>query len=105
MSDAITADTVRDTLRQVIDPEVGINIVELGLIYEVLMSEDESELQVRMTMTSPACPMGSQIADEVHTALSQRWPDLRRVEVELVWDPPWTNERLSDRAKQQLGWM
>ncbi len=104
MSDAITADAIRTTLRQVIDPEVGIDIVELGLIYEVLMSEDECELQVRMTMTSPACPMGSHIADEVRDALHRRWPGLRQVDVQLVWDPPWSNERLSDKAKQQLGW-
>lgn len=104
MSDAITAEVVRTTLGRVIDPEVGINIVDLGLIYEVLVSEDETHMQVRMTMTSPACPMGSHIADEVRDTILQRWPTLRQVEVDLVWDPPWSNERLSEEAKRQLGW-
>lgn len=104
MSDAITAETVRTALRRVIDPEVGINIVDLGLIYEVLVSEDQKQMLVRMTMTSPACPMGSHIADEVRDTLCRHWLTLDDVEVELVWDPPWTSERLSDEAKQQLGW-
>lgn len=104
MSYAITAEAVRTTLGRVIDPEVGINIVDLGLIYEVLVSEDETHMQVRMTMTSPACPMGSHIADEVRETILQRWSTLRQVEVDLVWDPPWSNERLSEEAKRQLGW-
>lgn len=104
MSDAITAETVSAVLSRVIDPEVGINIVDLGLIYEVLVNEDGTEMQVRMTMTTPACPMGSHISHEVREALQQHWPELRRVEVELVWDPPWSNERLSEEARRQLGW-
>lgn len=104
MSEAITADTVRAVLGQVVDPEVGINIVDLGLIYEVLVSEDGAEMQVGMTMTTPACPMGSHLSDEVRRALRQHWPALRRVEVELVWDPPWSTDRLSDEARRQLGW-
>lgn len=104
MTDAISAEAVRTALRQVIDPEVGINIVDLGLIYEVLVSEDKTHMQVSMTMTSPACPMGTHIADEATDVLRRHWPALRQVEVELVWDPPWNTERLSDEAKQQLGW-
>jgi metal-sulfur cluster biosynthetic enzyme len=104
MSDAITADDVRAALSQVIDPEVGINIVDLGLIYEVWLSEDKRQIQVRMTMTTPACPMSAHISDEVREALRQRWPALRQVQVELVWDPPWSTDRLSDEARRQLGW-
>lgn len=104
MSDAMTAETVNAVLSRVIDPEVGINIVDLGLIYGVLVSEDGSEMQVRMTMTTPACPMSSQLSHEVRDVLQQHWPELRHIEVELVWDPPWSNERLSEEARRQLGW-
>lgn len=104
MKEAITADTVRAVLSQVIDPEVGINIIELGLVYDVLVSEDGTQMHVRMTMTSPACPMGAHIADEARDALRRRWLTLRQVEVELVWEPPWGPERMSDEAKRQLGW-
>lgn len=104
MSDAITAESVHTVLGRIIDPEVGINIVDLGLIYEVLVNEDETHMQVRMTMTSPACPMGGHIADEVRAALHQRWPSLGQLEVVLVWDPPWSSERLSEAARRQLGW-
>lgn len=104
MSEAINAASVSNVLSRVIDPEVGINIVDLGLIYEVLLSEDESHMKVRMTMTTPACPMGSHISDEVREALRQEWPSLRQVEVELVWEPPWSTDRLSEEARQQLGW-
>lgn len=104
MSEAITAASVSKVLSRVTDPEVGINIVDLGLIYEVLLSEDQSQMQVRMTMTTPACPMGSHISDEVRAALSREWPSLQQVEVELVWEPPWSTDRLSDEARQQLGW-
>lgn len=104
MSDAITAENVRAVLSRVIDPEIGINIVDLGLIYEVLVSEDKTQMQVRMTMTSPACPMGSHIADQVRDTLRHCWPSLKLVEVELLWDPPWSTERLSEEARRQLGW-
>lgn len=104
MSDSINAEAIRDILREIIDPEVGVNIVDLGLIYDVLLSEDGRYLIVRMTMTSPACPMASHITDEVQGALRRRWPELSQVEVELVWEPPWSTDRMSTEAKRQLGW-
>jgi metal-sulfur cluster biosynthetic enzyme len=104
MTDVINEGAVRSVLRQVIDPEVGINVVDLGLIYGVRVSEDGSEVQVRMTMTTPACPMGSYLTDQVESALRQQWPALSTVDVGLVWDPPWSTACLSAAAKRQLGW-
>ena len=95
------ADGVRTLLRQVIDPEVGANIVDMGLIYDVTIGADN--IQIRMTMTSPACPMGEMILDDVRTVLADElpgWP----AEVALVWEPPWNPSMMSERTRQNFGW-
>ena len=91
-----------DALRGVDDPEAGMNIVELGLVYGVEATPPNAT--VRMTMTSPACPMGDYLTDAVRDALLGRFPELTRVDVELVWDPPWTPERMSEEARNFFGW-
>ncbi len=93
---------VRDILRQVIDPEVGMDIVALGLLYRVDVAPDR--LRIEMTMTSPACPMGEMILDDVHAALAKALPDLPKPEVNLVWDPPWNPSMMDQAAKQHFGW-
>ena len=98
----VERELLESTLREVIDPEIGVNIYDLGLIYDVLAS-DEGDLQVRMTMTTPACPVSSLLADQVREVLLNL-PQVRDVEVELVWDPPWSPERMSQAARRQLGW-
>jgi len=95
-------DAVRDALRKVVDPEVGVNIVDLGLIYGITIGE--SGIQVDITMTSQACPMGAMLADEAHEAIRAAVPESVTVEVRLVWDPPWEPSMMSDRAKATLGW-
>ena len=95
------ADSVRALLRQVIDPEVGANIVDMGLIYEVTVGADA--IRISMTMTSPACPMGEMILDEVRAVLADKlpgWP----AEVALVWEPPWNPSMMSERTRQNFGW-
>ncbi|TVO51935.1 metal-sulfur cluster assembly factor [Denitromonas halophila] len=92
---------VRDALKQVIDPEVGMNIVDLGLIYTVALTD--TQITVEMTMTSPACPMGQMIMDEVDAALHRLAPD-HTPAVELVWQPEWTPAMMSDTAKAHFGW-
>jgi metal-sulfur cluster biosynthetic enzyme len=95
------ADSVRALLRQVIDPEVGANIVDMGLIYEVAVGADT--IRISMTMTSPACPMGEMILDEVRAVLADElpgWP----AEVALVWEPPWNPSMMSERTRQNFGW-
>lgn len=91
----------RELLREVIDPELGINIVDLGLVYDVRVGEGVA--QVRMTLTTPGCPLGAYIDDEVRACL---WgaPGVDAVDVQLVWDPPWQPDMMSDAAKAQLGW-
>jgi metal-sulfur cluster biosynthetic enzyme len=93
---------VRDILRQVIDPEVGMNIVALGLVYRVEVVADS--LLIEMTMTSPACPMGAMIVDDVHAALAKALPETIRPDVRLVWEPPWQPSMMDAASKQHFGW-
>lgn len=93
---------VREALREVIDPEVGMNVVDLGLIYGIAPETDR--IRITMTMTTPACPMGDYLMERVKEATREAVPDMREVEVDLVWDPPWGPAMMSDHAKQHFGW-
>ncbi len=98
---AIPLDQVLDALRQVVDPELGINIVDLGLVYHLELQD--AHVQVTMTMTTPACPLSAYLKEKVETSLRQQIPDIQSVEVRLVWDPPWRPTMVSEAARQQLG--
>lgn len=89
-----------DALKQVIDPELMINIVDLGLVYDV--SQDEQTVKVQMTLTSPACPAGPQIIHQAKMAL-ERLADVDEAQIQLVMTPPWTPDRMTDDARDQLG--
>ena len=102
MNSSAAEDAARDALRQVLDPEVGMNIVDLGLVYAIEPAGDG--LRVELTMTSAACPMAGMIVDEAREALRSMLPEPARIEIELVWDPPWTPERMSELARAQFGW-
>lgn len=92
-----------DALRQVIDPELMINIVDLGLVYSVSPDgEVERGVAVEMTLTSPACPAGPQIVQQAKMAL-ERLHDVDVAKIELTMSPPWTPERMTDDARDQLG--
>jgi len=93
---------IRNILRQVIDPEVGMNIVALGLVYRIEAAADR--VVIEMTMTSPACPMGEMIMEDVHAALAKGLPDTVKVEVSLVWEPPWNPSMMDEASKQHFGW-
>lgn len=93
---------LRNLLRRVVDPEVGANIVDLGLVYSLVLTDER--LRVEMTMTSPACPMGEMIMDDVRDTLRSALPPGFPVEVVLVWDPPWNPDMMSERTRQNLGW-
>ncbi len=98
-----TPGLIRELLREVIDPEIGINIVDLGLVYDVALSGD-GVARIRMTLTTPGCPLGGYIDDEIHNVL---WgaPGVADIDVRIVWDPPWDpDDMMSDWAKEQLGW-
>ncbi len=87
-------------LRNVIDPELMINVVDLGLIYAV--EQDESTVNVDMTLTSPACPAGPQLVQQAKLALEQL-EDVEQAEIRLTMSPPWSPERMTDDARDQLG--
>ncbi|HWI83047.1 metal-sulfur cluster assembly factor [Ramlibacter sp.] len=89
-------------LTKVVDPEVAMSIVDVGLIYGVDVGEDK--VHVRLTMTSAACPVTDVILDECERELDRVVPPDMLVQLELVWDPPWTMERMSDRARRFMGW-
>jgi metal-sulfur cluster biosynthetic enzyme len=95
-------DAIRDALRAVIDPEAGMNIVDLGLVYGIEVAGDVA--RVAITMTSPACPMGEMILDEVGAILRAALPAGARTEVELTWTPPWDPSMMSEEARRHFGW-
>jgi metal-sulfur cluster biosynthetic enzyme len=100
--ETIDEERVFAALSEVLDPEIGINIVDLGLIYGVDICS--GAVRVSMTMTTPACPMHSFLSRVAEDAVRGRIPEAQSVEVLLVWEPPWSPERMSAAAKHQLGW-
>lgn len=90
-----------DSLHEVYDPEVGINIVDLGLIYHIAW--EGTHVDVTMTLTTPGCPAGDYIMGGVRTRLS-RLDDVESIEVNLVWEPAWSPEAISPEGKEELGW-
>ncbi|MDG2012305.1 MAG: metal-sulfur cluster assembly factor [Pirellulaceae bacterium] len=103
---SISEDAVREQLKKVIDPELFVNIVDLGLVYVVNIGElDENQKQpidIEMTLTSPMCPAGPQLVAESKQFASEL-EGVGEVEVKVVMDPPWTPERMTDDARDQLG--
>ncbi len=93
---------VHTALRRVADPEVAMNIVDVGLVYGV--SVEGQCLRLLLTMTSAACPVVDVIVDDCQTELARVLPADMAVAVELVWEPPWTADRLSARARALMGW-
>ena len=89
-----------DALKEVIDPELMVNIVDLGLVYEV--EQEGSEANVQMTLTSPACPAGPQIVQQAKMAL-ERLEDVETANITLTMQPPWTQDRMTEDARDQLG--
>lgn len=89
-----------EVLKGVIDPEIGINIVDLGLVYDI--ETTQTSIEVTMTLTTPGCPMHSSITSWVESIVKQFEPD-KEVIVNLVWEPRWTPDKMSLEAKEQLG--
>lgn len=95
------ANQVADHIREVFDPEIPINVYDLGLIYDIQV-DDERNVHIVMTLTSPMCPVAGSLPGEVEMA-ALGTPGIRNVEVELTWDPPFTIEMMSEEAKLTLG--
>jgi metal-sulfur cluster biosynthetic enzyme len=96
----VTVDQVRDALRGVKDPELNLNIVDLGLVYEIVVSE-AGEIHVEMTLTSPGCPVGPEMLSEAHGVL-EKLDGVTKVDVELVWEPYWSPEKMDPRVRSLL---
>ncbi len=97
-----TEEDVLEVLRECYDPEIPINIVDLGLVYEVLIRD--AKVSVRMTLTAPGCPVSGMLKDDVTSKLLSI-EGVKEADVDIVWEPPWTPEKMSEDAKRQLGWM
>ena len=93
---------ILDALTKVVDPEVAMSIVDVGLVYGVTVNDEK--VHVLLTMTSAACPVTDVIKEEVEGELDRLAPPELLVHVELVWDPPWTMDRMSARARRFMGW-
>jgi FeS assembly SUF system protein len=93
--------TVVDALKSIYDPEIPVDIYELGLIYDVTISEDGDAI-VTMTLTTPHCPVAESLPNEVELRVLSV-PGIRDAEVKLVWDPPWDPSKMSDEARLELG--
>jgi FeS assembly SUF system protein len=96
-------DSIVDSIRTVYDPEIPVNIFDLGLIYTVDINE-ESEVKIAMTLTAPGCPVAGEMPGWVAEAI-EPLPGVKHVDVELVWEPPWGMDMMSDEARLELGFM
>ena len=96
-----TEPDIREALRQVLDPEIGVNIVDLGLVYRIEV--DGARVRIAMTMTSPACPLADYLKELVRSAIRDRLPDVANVDIVVEWEPPWDPDMMSDEARRQLG--
>ena len=99
--DEALKENIYGALETVVDPELGVDIVNLGLVYDVDM-DDKGQTDVSMTLTSMGCPMAGTIVEQVKEALYDI-PEVKNVEVNIVWSPPWTKDKMSRYAKIALG--
>jgi metal-sulfur cluster biosynthetic enzyme len=97
----VTPEIIRKALRGVKDPELGLNIVDIGLVYDIAVS-DEGDAHIKMTLTSPGCPSGPEILEDARVVV-QQVEGVNSAEVELVWEPYWTPERMDPRVRAFLG--
>ncbi len=98
---ALEEEQVKEALASVNDPEIGMSITDLGLVYDIAI-DAEDNVSVEMTLTSPGCPLGDVITQQVDSALKAI--GAKSTSVDIVWSPPWTPEMMSEEAKERLGW-
>jgi metal-sulfur cluster biosynthetic enzyme len=96
----LNADTVRQALRQVKDPELDMNIVDLGLVYDVEV--DDGLVRINMTLTSPGCPAGPMITNDIYKAV-RAIEGVKDVDIDIVWEPYWTPERIDPKIRAMMG--
>lgn len=98
----ITKEIVLDYLKEVIDPELNINIVDLGLVYDTIIDQEKGTVEVVMTLTSPGCPLSIVFEEWVPQAV-KKIEGVKDVKINLVWEPAWSPDRISDDTKESLG--
>ena len=96
----LSADAVRQALRQVKDPELDMNIVDLGLVYDVEV--DDGQVRINMTLTSPGCPAGPMITNDIYKAV-RALEGVKDVDIDIVWEPYWTPERIDPKIRAMMG--
>ena len=92
-----------ETLKTIYDPEIPVDVYEMGLIYEIKV-DDEFNVEIDMTLTSPSCPVAESLPEEIRTKVDTMW-SVKSAKVELVWEPMWTKDMMSEEAKFELGFM
>ncbi len=97
---ALTEQTVRQALRTVKDPELNLSIIDLGLVYDVAV--EDGTVHIRMTLTSPGCPAGPQIMNDIHKTL-RPLEGVQDVDIEIVWEPYWTPEQIDPKVRAMMG--
>ena len=100
----IAKEAVREELKKVIDPELNINIIALGLVYDVSIDQEVGKVVVTMTLTTPGCPL-SVVFEEWIPAAVKNIEEVKDVKINLVWEPPWDPEKMSDDVKEQMGFI
>lgn len=98
----ITKEKVLEELKYIIDPELNINIVDLGLIYDIQINKEKKLVHIIMTLTTPGCPL-SMVFEEWIPAAVKKIKGVKDVTIELVWEPPWDPEKISDEMKEEMG--
>ena len=96
----LTEQTVRQALRTVKDPELNLSIIDLGLVYDVVV--EDGTVHIRMTLTSPGCPAGPQIMNDIHKTL-RPLEGVKDVDIEIVWEPYWTPEQIDPKVRAMMG--
>ncbi len=99
---SITKENILEELKNVVDPELNINIVDLGLIYDIAIDQKKADVEVTMTLTTPGCPLSMVFEEWVPEAV-KKIAGVNDVKINLVWEPPWNPDKISDEAKEELG--
>lgn len=102
MAETLTQESILEAMKAVYDPEIGINIVDLGLVFGAEVDE-EKNVDVTMTLTSMGCPLGPVIIQDIQRTLQAHDPEIGDVRVRIVWSPPWSPEMMTEDAKDELG--
>jgi FeS assembly SUF system protein len=100
MAEVVTQEQIIEALKEIYDPEIPFNIVDLGLVYDV--NTIDGEVDIKMTLTTPGCGMGGYISNSCQEKVMVL-PGVKKVNVEIVWEPPWSPDRISDEIRKQLG--